>query len=319
MEYRPFGKTGLRVSPICIGTAFRGSRADEALCIRTIEQALEQGINFVDCANVYGTESIVGKAIHSKRDDIVLTSKVHSRIGPGPNDYSSSRYHIMREVERSLKRLQTDHIDIYLLHAYDGVTPIDESLRALDDLARQGKVRYFGACNFNAWQVTEALWASDKRNLDGFIGIQPQYSLLNRSEVEPELIPLVRKHGLGVMTYSPLAIGLLTGRFRRGQKPAADSPWGSGSAHYVFDIAMTEHADRIVATLIDVAAHLGKTPAQVAMAWILDHPEISSIIIGPDRPEHVGENLGALGWKLSSEERAILDEVSKVESPRKFA
>lgn len=319
MDYRPFGRTGVKVSPICIGTAFRGSRADEALCIRTIERALEQGINFVDCANVYGTEEIVGKAIRSKRDDIVLTSKVHSRIGQGPNDYSSSRYHIMREAERSLKRLRTDHIDIYLLHSYDDVTPIEESLRALDDLARQGKIRYYGACNFSAWHVTEALWASDRRNLDRFIGIQPQYNLLNRSEVEPELMPLVRRHGLGVMTYSPLAIGLLTGRFRRGQPPPADSPWGSGSTHYVFDTAMTEHADRIVAKLIDVAAQRGKTPAQVAMAWILGHPEISSIIIGPDRPEHVDENLGALGWALSPEERETLDEVSRVERPRKFA
>ena len=319
MEYRSFGKAGVKVSPICLGTAFRGSRADEALCIRTIERALDLGINFVDCANVYGTEQIVGKAIKARRDDIILTTKVHSRIGSGPNDHSSSRYHIMREAERSLKRLDTDHIDIYLLHGYDETTPIEETLRALDDLARQGKVRYFGACNFNAWHIVEALWKSNMLGLDAFAGIQPQYNLLNRSEVEPELMPLVRKHALGVMTYSPLAIGLLTGRFRRGQPPPADSPWGGSSRWYDFDLAMSPHADQIVLKLIEVAAERGKTPAQVAMAWVLDHHEISSIIIGPDLPEHVDENIGAVGWKLTTEERAALDEVSKVERPRKFA
>ena len=319
MEYRNFGKAGVKVSPICIGTAFRGNRADEAMCIRTIERALDLGINFVDCANVYGTEEIVGKAIKAKRDDVILTTKVHSGIGPGPNDHSSSRYHILREVERSLKRLDTDHIDIYLLHGYDESTPIDETLRAMDDLARQGKIRYFGACNFRAWHIVEALWKSDALGLDSFAGIQPQYNLINRAEVEPELMPLARKHGLGVMTYSPLAIGLLTGRFRRGQPPPADSVWASDSFYHNFEQAMTPHADQIVAKLIEVAAERGKTPAQVAMAWILDHPEISSIIIGPDLPEHVEENLGALGWKLTREERATLDEVSKVERPRKFA
>ncbi|MCL4507028.1 MAG: aldo/keto reductase [Chloroflexi bacterium] len=319
MEYRNLGKAGVKVSPVCLGTAFRGSRNDEGLCIRTIERAIEQGINFIDCANVYGTESIVAKALKGKRDDIVLTTKVHSRIGPGPNDRSSSRYHIMREAERSLKRLEVDHIDIYLLHGFDETTPIEETVRAMDDLARQGKIRYFGACNFNAWQVCEALWKCEAWGLDSFIGIQPQYNLLNRAEVEPELMPLCRKYGLGMMTYSPLAIGLLTGLFRRGQPPPAGTPWAGGSRSYDFELAMSEQADQIVQKLIYLAATRGKTPGQVAMAWILSHPEITSIIIGPDRPEHVDENLGALGWNLSSQERVELDEVSRHEHPRKFA
>jgi 1-deoxyxylulose-5-phosphate synthase len=316
MEYRNFGTTGVKVSPICIGTAFRGNRHDEAICIRTIERALELGVNFFDCANVYGTEPIVAKALRGKRDDVVLTSKVHSPVGHGPNDHSSSRYHIMREVERSLRRLETDHIDIYLLHGYDESTPIEETVRAMDDLVHQGKVRYFGACNFKAWQIVDALWASDRKSLYSFVGIQPQYSLLNRREVETDLMPLCRRHGLAMMTYSPLAIGLLTGRFRRGQPPPADSPWGQESSYYDFQTAMTEQADRVVQKLIDIGHERGKTPAQVAIAWILDHPEVTAPILGPDLPEHVDENLGALGWKLVPEERAALDEASRFEVSR---
>jgi aryl-alcohol dehydrogenase-like predicted oxidoreductase len=318
MEYRNFGKAGVKVSPICMGTAFRGSRADEALCVRTIERALDLGCNFVDCANVYGTEPIVARALKGKRDNVVLTSKVCSAMGKGPNDHGLSRYHIMREVEHSLRRLETDHIDIYLLHAYDESTPIEETLRAMDDLARQGKIRYFGACNFNAWQVCEALWVSDAKGLDSFIGVQPQYNLLHRLEAEWDLMPLCRKHGLGMMTYSPLAIGLLTGRFRRGQPPPADSLWAKGHSSYKLEDAMTEQADRVVQKLIDISQERGKTPGQVAMAWILDHPEITAIIIGPDQPEHVDENLGAVGWQLTREERVALDEVSKVNLGQKF-
>jgi aryl-alcohol dehydrogenase-like predicted oxidoreductase len=318
MDYRNFGKAGVKVSPVCLGTAFRGSRADEALCVRTIEHALALGCNFVDCANAYNTEHIVARALKGKRDQVVLTSKVYSHIGPGPNDGGSSRYHIMREVERSLARLETDHIDIYLLHADDARTPLEETLRALDDLVRQGKIRYFGACNFRAWRICEALWVSDRQGLDGFVGVQPQYNLLNRLEVEPEIMPLCRKYGLGMMTYSPLAIGLLSGRFRRAQPPPTDSPWGNGSPYYNFEQAMTEQADQVVQTLTEIAAQRGKTAAQVALAWILDHDEVSSIIIGPDCPEHVDENIGALGWRLEAEERARLDAVSKVEFGPRF-
>ena len=318
MEYRNFGKAGVKVSPICLGTAFRGSRNDEALCIRTIQCALDLGCNFVDCANVYGTESIVAKGLRGRRDDVVLTSKVHSGIGPGPNDYGSSRYHIMREVERSLRRLETDHIDIYILHAYDEKTPIDETLRAMDDLVHQGKIRYFAASNFRGWQVCEALWSSDRLGLNMLAGVQPSYNMLNRI-AELDVLPVCRKYELGVMTYSPLAIGLLTGHFRRGQPPLPGSPWAAGSSWYNFDVAMNEQADRVVQMLIDIGARHEKTPGQVALAWILDHPEISAVIIGPDRPEHVEENFGAVGWQLAREEREQLDAVSKHELPMMFA
>jgi aryl-alcohol dehydrogenase-like predicted oxidoreductase len=284
-----------------------------------VERAIDLGCNFIDTANSYGqgrSERILAKALKGNRDDIILTSKVWSQIGPGPNDWSLSRYHIMREVERSLQRLEMDHLDIYLLHAFDETTPIEETLRAMDDLIRQGKTRYVGCCNFKAWQVCEALWTSDVLNIHSFICIQSQYSLLHRWEIEPELISLCRKYGLGIMTYSPLAIGLLTGRFRRGQAPPPDTPWGKGS--YNFEEAMTEQNDRIIQKLIEIGKHHDKTPAQVAIAWILDHPEVTSAIIGPDLPEQVDENFGALDWKLSPEERAALDEVSKVEGPRRY-
>jgi len=252
----------------------------------------------------------------------VLATKVTSPVkaNPGPNDYGSSRFHIKREVERSLKRLQTDHIDVYWLHALDEETPIDETLRALDDLVRQGKVGYIGCSNFSAWRLCQGLWSSDVLHLNAFAAIQNQYSLLNRWEIEPELVPLCKEYGLGITTYSPLAIGLLTGQFRRGQSPILGTPWADNTHHnHHFQNIMTEQVDAVIQKLIDIAQARGKTPAQVAIAWVLDHPEISSVLIGPDKPEHVDDTLGALGWNLEPEERAALDEFSKVEKPFKIA
>jgi aryl-alcohol dehydrogenase-like predicted oxidoreductase len=295
------------------------------VCIRTVHRALDAGINFIDTANFYSygrSEEMLGKALLGKRDDVVLATKVCSQIkdDPGPNDSGLSRYHILRECERSLKRLQTDHIDLYLLHAPDDATPIDETLRALDSLIRQGKVRYIGCCNFEAWRLVEALWRSDALNLNAFAGIQNQYSLLNRWEIEPELAPVCRKYGVGITTYSPLAVGLLTGRFRRGQPVPPGTPWSEGDFHEAnFEIAMNEQADRIVQTLIDIGQARGKTPAQIAIRWVLDHPEVNSVIIGPDAPEHVDDALAALGWSLAADEAEMLNAASAVQQPRRFA
>jgi aryl-alcohol dehydrogenase-like predicted oxidoreductase len=175
------------------------------------------------------SETIVGKALKDKREDIVLCTKVFALLGNSPNHSGLSRLNLMRAVEDSLKRLQTDHIDLYLLHRFDPETPLKETLRALDDMVRQGKVRYIGCSRFQAWKIMEALWISDVRSLDPFVCIQDQYNLLNRLELEPDLMPLCREHGLGIMVYSPLAIGLLSGRFRRGQEPPANTPWGKGT------------------------------------------------------------------------------------------
>ncbi len=322
MEYVNLGKAGVKVSRVCLGTAFRANlfkaNFDEAACIRVIERAIDQGINFIDTANFYSygrSEAIVGRALQSKRDDIILTTKVRSpvREQPGPNDTGLSRFHILREVERSLQRLQTDHIDLYLAHHFDDGTPIDETLRAMDDLVRSGKVRYIGCCNFTAWRLCEALWQSDVLNLNAFACVQNQYSLLSREEIEPELLPACRRYGLGVMVYSPLAIGLLNGKFKHGQPPPAGTPWADNPAH--FHRFMTAQAQSIVDALIEIGLAHNKTPAQVALAWVLDHPEITSIITGPDTVEQLDETLGALGWALSRDERSQLDVLSQFATP----
>jgi aryl-alcohol dehydrogenase-like predicted oxidoreductase len=326
MNYRELGRTGVLVSPVCLGTAFR-SQEDEALCVRIIEHAIDKGCNFIDTA-LYGegrSEQVVGRALKGKRDQIVLTTKIAGTLGEGPNRGRLNRLNLISGVEASLQRLQTDYIDLYLMHSFDPNTPLDETLRALDDIVRQGKVRFIGCSNFVAWKIMEALWISGERNLAPFVCTQSQYNLLNRFEVEPELMPLCRQFGLGIMAYSPLAIGLLTGRFRRGQQPPPHTSWSTGentglSPHkYRLDDALDEFNDRIVQCLIDVAERHQRTPAQVAIAWILDHDEISAPILGADLPEHVDEIFAGLEWALPADERRVLDEVSERPLPRKFA
>lgn len=309
MEYRSLGTSGVKVSRICLGTAFRGAPDDET-CLATIDRAIDLGINFVDCANEYQKgrcERIVGRALKGRRDQFVLTTKVCSPTGAGPNDAGLSRFHIMREVENSLSRLQTDYVDLYLAHSVDAETPVEESLRAFDDLVHQGKVRYIGCSNFPAWLVCKGLWVSDRRNLSAFACLQDHYNLLDR-RIERELVPLCQSEGLGIMTYSAVAVGLLTGQYRHGQAPPPDSPWASREER--LRQLMTPEADRVVEALISIGAERGKTPAQVAVAWVLSRPGISAAMIGPDAPAHVDENLGGVGWELTEEELQRLDEAS---------
>jgi aryl-alcohol dehydrogenase-like predicted oxidoreductase len=327
MKYRNLGNTGVQVSEVCLGTAFRG-QDDERQCVRIMDRAIDQGCNFIDSA-FYGegrAETVVGKAIGNKREQVVLCTKVFGTRYPDVNRAGLTRLNLLRGIEDSLTRLKTEYIDVYLLHSFDPVTPLEETLRTLDDLVRSGKVRYIGCSNFRAWKVVEALWTSDRQNLAHFTCIQDQYNLLNRWELEPDLMPLCQQHGLGIMTYSPLAIGLLTGQFRRGQAPPAGNHlWskeeGRGfSAHkYDLEAAMTQRVDQIVQALIEVGARHERTPGQVAIAWILDHPEVTAPILGADRPEQVDEAFAALDWSLPAEERVILDRVSEVQSPAKWA
>ncbi len=326
MNYRKLGRTGVLVSPVCLGTAFR-SQLDEDVCVRVIEHAIDRGCNFIDTA-LYGegrSEKVVGRALKGRRDEIVLTTKIFGTLGEGPNRGRLNRLNLMSGVEASLQRLETDYIDLYLLHSFDPNTPLDETLGALDDLVRQGKVRYIGCSNFVAWKIMEALWISSENGLARFVCTQSQYNLLNRFEVEPALMPLCREFGLGIMAYSPLAIGLLTGRFRRGQEPPPNTPWSRGentglSPHkYQLEDAMDEFNDRIVQTLVDIADRHDRSAAQVAIAWILDHDEISAPILGADLPEHVDEIFEGLEWSLPAEERKLLDDVSERPQPRKFA
>lgn len=325
MDYVKLGRSGLKVSRLCLGTAFRGywnGHTDAKTATETIRKAVEGGINFIDCANYYfqgRCEELLGRAVRDmgNRDDLVITTKVWSQIGEGVNDRGLSRFHIMREVERSLERMQLDYIDIYLLHNFDPDTPLDETLRAFDDLVRQGKVRYVGGCNFTAAQVVEALWVAESGGLDRWAILQNQYSLLHRNEIEPEILPLCERFGLGMMTYSPLAIGLLTGHFRRGQTPPADSPWARDGDR--FDRFMNQRADKLVQKLVEIGQEQDRTAAQVAVAWLIDNPLITAPIIGPDRPEHVEEVLGALKVELSPALYAELDVLSAVEPVQRIS
>lgn len=327
MQYVRLGKSGVKVSRICLGTAFRAlwkGHIDESTCIKNIQRAVDLGCNFLDSANSYSEgrcEELVGKAVKimKNRDDLILTTKVHSDIGNGPNDYGLSRFHIMREVENSLRRMGIDHIDLYQLHRYSLETPLEETFSAMNDLVRQGKVRYVGVCNFSAANVMEALWAAEKVGLQTFVSLQNHYNLLYRWEVEPELFPLCREHGLGMMTYSPLAVGLLSGGFRRGEKPIKSSPWATH--HQIqgnLNQALSEGRDSVIAKVVELSKGHGVAPSQIATAWILDHPEVTSPIIGPDLPEHVEEAFGSLDVQLTEEERRSLDELSQWVTPTRY-
>ena len=225
MDYRLLGRAGVKVSPLCLGSMNFGAAADEAQSTRVIHAALDAGINFIDTADIYSkgrSEEVIGKALAGKRDGVVLATKVWGRMGTGPNDAGTSRLHIMQAVEASLKRLQTDHIDLYQLHRPDTETPMDEKLSALTDLVRQGKVRYIGTSNYPAWQLCESLWVSDVNRFERFVSEQPQYSILSRA-VENEVLDFCRQHGFAVIPWSPLAGGRLTGKYRKDRPAPADS------------------------------------------------------------------------------------------------
>ncbi|MEZ4728095.1 MAG: aldo/keto reductase [Caldilineaceae bacterium] len=274
MDYVNFGAAGVKVSPLALGLGLRG-QADEAAAQRLIEHAIAQGINLIDCANIYGpkddranigqSEIVLGRALKGKRDDVVITSKVASAVGKGPNDRGLSRFHIMREVERSLQRLDSDHIDVYLVHVYDSTTPQEETIRALDDLVHSGKVRYLGCCNYTAWQVCRAHWIAHTVNAIPFMCVQNPYSLLNR-RLEQEMFGLVRELKVGCMVYSPLAVGLLSGAYVPGRPAPAGSLWATRRKDW-FDKAMAGGVGEVINTLHRLAGDLGKTPAQLAIAW----------------------------------------------------
>jgi aryl-alcohol dehydrogenase-like predicted oxidoreductase len=317
MQYTQFGTAGVRVSRIALGLGLRGQR-DPAGAERLIRGALDGGVNLFDCANVYGlgddranagrSEEILGRALKPVRDEVVITSKVVSRVGPGPNDDGASRYHILREAERSLRRLDTDRIDVYLLHAFDRRTPLEEQLRALDDLVRAGKVRYVGVCNFQAWQVCRALWVQERLGASPLITAQNPYSLLNRS-LEGELFPLARDLGVGVMAYAPLGTGLLTGVYAPDAAPPPGSLWDRERPGHLARTLQGRPAD-VLQAVREVAARRGATVAQVALAWVLSHPEISCAISGADTDSQLAENLGAADLTLPPEDRERLDGAS---------
>ena len=317
MEYVNFGTAGVKVSRIALGLGLRGQASREE-AEGLINHAIDRGINLIDCANVYGTmddrknrglsEQILGNVLKDRRREVVITSKVASPLGDGPNDKGASRLHVMREVENSLKRLQTDHIDVYLVHSFDETTPLDETVRALDDLVRSGKVLYVGCCNFQAWQVCHALWVADRLNAAPFICVQNKYNLLTRGP-ETELFGAVREFGLGFMAYSPLGVGLLSGFYRPGEPAPKGSLWATRRKD-AFAPLMEGQAGSVVTAVLETAEKIGKSPAQLAMAWVLAQREITVAISGSDRIEHLDDIVGAVGWKLDEDLLAELDTVS---------
>ncbi|MEW2288052.1 aldo/keto reductase [Streptomyces sp. NPDC047841] len=319
MRMRYLGRTGLQVSEICLGTMTFGGRhgfqhmgrLTTVEARRLVHRCLDEGVNFFDTADMYSagqSEEVLGAALSGRRDDAIIATKVRWQMpdgSGGPNDRGLSRHHIVRSVEASLRRLGVDHIDLYQTHGWDGRTPWEETLRALDDLVRAGKVRYVGASNLTGWQLTRALATSEQRGLERFASHQIQYSLAAR-EVELELLPMAEAEDVGVMVWSPLAGGLLSGRQERGATP----PPGTRRAVGWFEPVDPERTFDTIDVLRDIAARRGVSAAQVALRWVLERRGVTSVVIGVRNEAQLTDNLAATRWSLTPEERAALDEVS---------
>lgn len=320
MEHRVLGGTGVRVSAYCLGTMMFGAwgNRDHDDCLRIIRSALDGGVDFVDTADVYSageSEEIVGRALAGRRDEVVLASKCHMAMGPGPNERGSSRLWIMRAVEDSLRRLRTDHIDLYQVHRPDPDADVEETLSALDDLVRAGKIRYAGSSTFPAWQIVEAQWASERRNLVRFRCEQPPYSILVRG-IERDVLPVARRYGMGVIVWSPLAQGWLTGKYRRGQ----DAPPESRAARAAergewlvrrFDPALPVNQRKmdVVDRLAPVAEKAGLSLTHLAVAFSIAHPAVTSTIVGPRTLEQLTDLLDGADVRLDDDTLDAIDEI----------
>jgi aryl-alcohol dehydrogenase-like predicted oxidoreductase len=308
VEYRILGRTGVRVSPLCLGTMMFGGQTTEADSVRIIHKAIDKGINFIDTADMYvagESERIVGKAIADRRAEIVLATKGRNKMGEGPNDWGTSRLHMRQALDASLQRLAVDCIDLYYIHSPDYNTPIDETLRFLDDAVHQGKVLYPACSNFRAWRVCEALWTGDKLGLAPIAAVQPLYNLVNR-DIEVELLPLCQAKNIGVVSYSPLARGILTGKY----KPGEAFPAGSRAARNDKRMNDAELREESLAIAQQIAAHCQKkdiAPSQFALAWCLANPIITSIILGPRTMEQFDDNLAALQAEFTADDEAFVD------------
>ena len=315
MEYRLLGRTGVSVSPLCLGTMMFGpwGNDDRADAIRIIHRALDAGINFVDTADVYSggvSEEILGEALRGRRDDVVLASKFFMPMDDRPNHGGGSRRWIIREVEASLERLGTDHIDLYQVHRPSAVMDVEETLGALTDLVRQGKIRYIGSSSYSGSQIVEAQWASSARHLERFVTEQPPYSILVRG-IEEDVLPTVQRYGMGTLTYSPLAGGWLSGRWRKEQ---AGSPTSSARPPARFDMERPDNQRKldIVEELAQLAEQTGMTLIELAIAFVINHPGVTSAIIGPRTMEQLESQLPAADVTLSSE---VLDRIDQLVAP----
>jgi aryl-alcohol dehydrogenase-like predicted oxidoreductase len=314
MEYVTLGRSGVVVSRLCLGTMTFGREADEAASKAIVDRFVEAGGNFVDTADIYGSgvsEEITGRAIAGRRDEVVLATKVRWAMGDGPNDIGLSRRHVIDACDASLRRLQTDWIDLYQLHMWDGLTPIEETLSALSDLVRAGKVRYVGVSNFVGWQLMAAELAAVQHGFERLISLQPQYSLIERG-LEREIGPAAEALGLGLIPWAPLAQGMLTGKYAR-SGPAAGTRMAEADDRAVekWERRDSERNWRIVEAVGEVAAEAGRTPSQVALNWLLTRPVVASPIVGARTVQQLEDNLGAVGWRLEPDQVARLDEVSE--------
>jgi aryl-alcohol dehydrogenase-like predicted oxidoreductase len=314
MNYRRLGHSGLQVSAIGLGTnnfggVLIGGRMDYAESEKVFRRTIEEGINFIDTANTYGkgvAEEFLGKMLTGCRDKVVLSTKVGNNRGEGANSYGGSRKHVLEQVEISLRKLQTDYIDLYQIHYYDPFTPIEETMRVMDDLVRQGKIRYAGCSNFAAWQVAEAMGAARLLNVNPFVSVEPEYSMLKRG-IEKELLPCCQRYKLGIIPYFPLASGFLTGKYKRGQRPPENTRLAvqAGRAQTILTDANFDVLEKLEA----FAAERGHTLTELAFAWLLAHPEVSTVIAGATSPEQVSANATAAEWQLSPAEMQELDDI----------
>jgi aryl-alcohol dehydrogenase-like predicted oxidoreductase len=314
MEYVTLGRSGLVVSRLCLGTMTFGREADEAASRAMVDRFVDAGGNFVDTADVYThgvSEEITGRAIAGRRDEIVLATKVRWAMGNGPNDIGLSRRHVIAACDASLRRLGTDWIDLYQLHMWDDLTPIEETLSALSDLVRQGKVRYVGASNFVGWHLMRAELAAAAGGFERLVSLQPQYSLVERG-LEREIGPAAQALGLGLIPWAPLAQGMLTGKYDRAAGPASGTRIAEADAAAVetWERRNVERNWRIVDAVLEVAAEAGRTPAQVAVNWLLTRPGVAAPIVGARRVEQLEDSLGAVDWRLSPNHLERLDAVS---------
>lgn len=310
MKYRRLGNSGLEVSAMGLGTNSFGKRADESTSIRIMEEVLDSGINFIDTANIYaGTESerIIGQALVGKRQRVVLATKAGLVRGEGPNQRGSSRYHLQQELEGSLKRLNTDYIDLYQIHTFDPNTPLEETLRTLDDMVRAGKVRYIGASNYAAWELMKALGLSELKGLNRFVSLQVSYSLADRTP-EQEMVPLCLDQGVGIIPYFPLAGGILSGKYSLSDKIPADSRADKDPS---FNRFINERTLTLADQVNQLAAEYGYTASGLSLAWLMDQPVVSTVIVGATRQEQLRENLRSLEIELNPELIEKLDHLSR--------
>jgi aryl-alcohol dehydrogenase-like predicted oxidoreductase len=321
MEHRLLGASGFQVPILSLGTAtfggegaFQGFGAsDVAEATRLVDICLDARLTMFDSADAYSAgraEEILGRAIRGRRDEVIISTKSAFRVGPGPNDVGSSRYHLIRAVEGSLQRLRTDYIDLYQLHAFDRTTPVEETLGTLDDLVRAGKIRYIGCSNFSGWHLMKSLAVSKEYGLARYVAHQAYYSLVGR-DYEWELMPLALDHGVGCIAWSPLGFARLTGKIRRGQPLPETSRLRHADATAGGPSVPDDYLFRVVDALDAVAAETGKTVPQVAINWVLRRPSVSSVIIGARTEEQLRQNLGAVGWALTPEQVARLDAASE--------